>query len=93
MDWSRYPSKEAQLAFLTKYLEVYNHNLALKKVMKAGTCYVWRVWPYTGRAFTRKPVGVSNFCIANSKVLKNSRSDETFTCAGAGQAGAIRSSA
>lgn len=43
---------------------------APKKVLKAGTCYVWRVWPYTGRAFTPKPVGVSNFCIANSTVLK-----------------------
>ena len=40
------------------------------KRLKAGTCYVWRVWPYTGTAFTRRPVGVSNFCVANKKVLR-----------------------
>ena len=33
------------------------------------TCYVWRVWPYTGREFTPKPLGVSNFCVASQKVL------------------------
>jgi len=40
------------------------------KRLKAGTCYVWRVWPYTGTAFTRRPVGVSNFCVASKKVLR-----------------------
>jgi len=34
------------------------------------TCYVWRVWPYTGREFTPKPLGVSNYCIASARVLK-----------------------
>jgi len=34
------------------------------------TCYVWRVWPYTGREFTPKPLGVSNYCVASAKVLK-----------------------
>ncbi len=43
---------------------------APKKKLKAGTCYVWRVWPYTGRAFTPKPVGISNFCTASAKVIK-----------------------
>ena len=43
---------------------------APKARLKAGTCYVWRVWPYTGRAFTPKPVGVSNFCTASAKVIK-----------------------
>lgn len=43
---------------------------APKKNIKPGTCYVWRVWPYTGRTFTPKPVGVSNFCVASAKVLK-----------------------
>lgn len=43
---------------------------APKKKLRAGTCYVWRVWPYTGQAFTPKPVGVSNFCTASSKVIK-----------------------
>jgi hypothetical protein len=42
---------------------------APKSKMKPNTCYVWRVWPYTGRKFTAKPLGVSNFCIANKKVL------------------------
>ena len=32
--------------------------------LKPNTCYVWRVWPYTGTAFTARPVGVSNFCTA-----------------------------
>lgn len=41
-----------------------------KKGLKPGTCYVWRVWPYTGTAFTTRPVGVSNFCVASSKVLR-----------------------
>lgn len=40
------------------------------KNLKPDTCYVWRVWPYTGTAFTARPVGVSNFCTAGSKVLK-----------------------
>jgi len=43
---------------------------APKRQLKAGTCYVWRVWPYTGTAFTTRPVGVSNFCIAGKKVLR-----------------------
>lgn len=34
------------------------------------TCYVWRVWPYTGREFTPKPLGVSNYCVASARVLK-----------------------
>lgn len=38
--------------------------------LKPNTCYVWRVWPYTGTAFTARPVGVSNFCVAGSKVLR-----------------------
>jgi hypothetical protein len=42
---------------------------APKTKLKAGTCYVWRVWPYTGQAFTPKPVGVSNFCTASAKVI------------------------
>ena len=43
---------------------------APKKKLRAGTCYVWRVWPYTGQAFTPKPVGVSNFCTASAKVIR-----------------------
>lgn len=43
---------------------------APKRKLRPSTCYVWRVWPYTGRSFTPKPVGVSNFCVASPKVLK-----------------------
>jgi hypothetical protein len=42
---------------------------APRKRLKPGTCYVWRVWPYTGRAFTPRPLGISNFCVASRKVL------------------------
>ncbi len=34
-----------------------------------GTCYVWRIWPYTGRSFTKSPLGISNFCIASKATL------------------------
>lgn len=37
---------------------------------RPSTCYVWRVWPYLGRKFARKPVGVSSFCIASRRALK-----------------------
>ena len=46
---------------------------APKKHLLAGTCYVWRVWPYTGTAFTSRPVGVSNFCVASAKVSQAPR--------------------
>ena len=36
---------------------------------RPATCYVWRVWPYMGTRFTKKPLGISNFCIANKAVL------------------------
>lgn len=41
-----------------------------KSHMKPGTCYVWRVWPYTGSRFTPKPLGISNFCVAKASVLR-----------------------
>ncbi len=58
---------------VTKVLSRFPRGLqfrAPKKGLKAGTCYVWRVWPYTGTAFTTRPVGVSNFCVASTKVLR-----------------------
>jgi hypothetical protein len=58
---------------ITKVASLFPRTLQMrapKRNLRAGTCYVWRVWPYTGRAFTPKPVGVSNFCVANAKVLK-----------------------
>jgi hypothetical protein len=41
-----------------------------KAKMLPGTCYVWRVWPFVGRRFTGKPLGVSNFCVASKKALR-----------------------
>ena len=38
--------------------------------MRPGTCYVWRVWPYTGTRFTPKPLGFSNYYVAKASVLK-----------------------
>ncbi len=35
-----------------------------------GTCYVWRIWPFVGDRFTATPLGVSNFCIASKKRLR-----------------------
>jgi hypothetical protein len=58
---------------VTKVLSRFPRGLQFrtpKKGLKAGTCYVWRVWPYTGTAFTTRPVGVSNFCVAKSSVLR-----------------------
>ena len=31
---------------------------------------MWRVWPYLGTRFTKQPLGISNFCIANKAVLR-----------------------
>lgn len=42
----------------------------LPRKVRAGQCYVWRVWPYAGSSFTPKPLGISNFCVASAKVLK-----------------------
>jgi hypothetical protein len=36
---------------------------------RPATCYVWRVWPYLGTRFTKRPLGISNFCIANKATL------------------------
>lgn len=58
---------------ITKVLSLFPKGLQIRaprKHLRPSTCYVWRVWPYTGRAFTPKPVGVSNFCVANAKVVK-----------------------
>ncbi len=40
------------------------------KRTRPATCYVWRVWPYLGTRFTKQPLGISNFCIANKAVLR-----------------------
>lgn len=58
---------------VTKVLSQFPRGLQYrppKKHLEAGTCYVWRVWPYTGTAFTSRPVGVSNFCVAGKSVLR-----------------------
>ena len=59
------PVKKVYSVFPTK------RRYKLPKVkMQPGTCYVWRVWPFVGRRFTGKPLGVSNFCVASKKVLR-----------------------
>jgi hypothetical protein len=42
-------------------------RLSNRRRLEKGSCYVWRIWPYMGRSFTKKPLGVSNFCVAKSK--------------------------
>ena len=44
-----------------------------KVKIQPGTCYVWRVWPFVGKRFTGQPLGVSNFCVATKKVLRQRR--------------------
>ena len=36
-------------------------RLSKRRQLPRGACYVWRVWPYMGHSFTKKPLGVSNF--------------------------------
>jgi hypothetical protein len=31
-----------------------------------GECYVWRVWPFLAGRYSKKPLGVSHFCIART---------------------------
>lgn len=40
-----------------------------KSKTQPGTCYIWRIWPYTGKGFTKSPLGISNFCIASKATL------------------------
>lgn len=64
--------KNARTPKVTKILSVFPKATAYrvpKSKTRPRTCYVWRVWPYTGREFTPKPLGVSNYCIASQKVL------------------------
>jgi hypothetical protein len=42
-------------------------RLSNKRKLPRGSCYVWRVWPYLGRSFTKKPLGVSNFCVTKPR--------------------------
>lgn len=34
-----------------------------RAALTPGACYVWRVWPYSGRRYTKNPLGVSHFCV------------------------------
>jgi hypothetical protein len=64
--------KNAKTPKVSKILSVFPKAHAYrvpKSKTQPKTCYVWRVWPYTGREFTPKPLGVSNFCIAGKKAL------------------------
>ena len=35
--------------------------------LRRGRCYVWRVWPFIGKKFTKRPLGVSNFCVTATR--------------------------
>lgn len=64
--------RNARVPKVTKILSVFPKGRAFrvpKSKTRPKTCYVWRVWPYTGREFTPKPLGVSNYCVASQKVL------------------------
>lgn len=50
---------------LTKLRSVFPRGRQVRLTgLVPGRCYVWRVWPYVGRRFTSRPLGVSNFCVA-----------------------------
>ncbi len=54
-------------------LSAFPRGLAFRvpaRTLKPRNCYVWRVWPWRGKRFTRGPLGVSNFCVASAKVLR-----------------------
>jgi hypothetical protein len=40
-----------------------SYRLPKRARLARGACYVWRVWPFDGRQFTRAPLGVSHFCV------------------------------
>lgn len=41
-----------------------HYRLPKARSLQAGSCYVWRVWPFLGKRFARTPVGVSHFCVS-----------------------------
>ncbi len=41
-----------------------HYRLPARRSLTAGSCYVWRVWPFFGKSFARTPLGVSHFCVA-----------------------------
>jgi hypothetical protein len=42
-------------------------RLSERRKLPRGSCYVWRIWPYLGRSFTKNPLGVSNFCVTKPR--------------------------
>ncbi|HET6691485.1 MAG TPA: hypothetical protein VFG74_11545, partial [Miltoncostaeaceae bacterium] len=62
---------------LVKVLSAFPKGTVLvvpRSVTKAGSCYVWRVWPYTrSKRFTAKPLGISNFCVASKAAIRKAR--------------------
>ena len=43
-----------------------HYRLPARRSLAAGSCYVWRVWPFLGKSFARTPLGVSHFCVAGT---------------------------
>ena len=64
--------KGGRPAAVEEVLSAFPRALAFRvpeRTLKPRNCYVWRVWPWRGKRFTRGPLGVSNFCVASAKVL------------------------
>lgn len=57
--------ENATMVRLTKMRSAFLRTRTMRlRGLRPGRCYVWRVWPYVGRRFTSKPLGVSNFCVS-----------------------------
>jgi hypothetical protein len=41
-------------------------RLSNRRRLAKGSCYVWRIWPYLGQSFTKRPLGVSHFCVTKT---------------------------
>ena len=55
---------------LSKVLSTFPRSPRLRvpnRELRRGRCYVWRVWPYFGDKFTKRPLGVSNFCVTAAR--------------------------
>jgi hypothetical protein len=58
------PRDRALVKVLSVFPRATRYRVPRRSRLAQGTCYVWRVWPFRGRTFTARPLGVSNFCVA-----------------------------
>jgi len=74
---SRPPGKASIVRkVFTAFPKKASFRLPAAKVV-AGSCYVWRIWPYLGTKFAPKPLGISNFCVAKASVLRKAKRSTT----------------